>query len=149
MNKDQKVENDQKKENEKKKEYLWGYLDACKRLAVLEEQLKSIQQVEQAAKTQQLSDMPKGGGHQADLSDLLVKIENWQRKIDEAKVTAMSIKVDIETKITEMTDPNEQKVLRMRYIEGKKWNAIAEEMRYSWRQVINIHGSALLNVQIK
>lgn len=143
------MEERQKIENERKKEYLWGYRKACKRLAVLEEQLVSIQQVEASAKTQQLSDMPKGGGHQTDLSDLLVKIENWQRKIDEAKVTAMSIKVDIETKITEMTDPNEQKVLRMRYIEGKKWNAIAEEMKYSWRQVINIHGSALLNVQIK
>ncbi len=143
------MEKDQKVENDKKKKYLWGYLDACKRLAVLEEQLKSIRQVEASAKTQKLSDMPKGGGHQADLSDLLVKIENWQRKIDEAKVNAMSIKVDIETKITEMTDPNEQKVLRMRYIEGKKWNVIAEEMKYSWRQVINIHGSALLNVQIK
>ena len=123
MNKDQKVENDQKKENEKKKEYLWGYRNACKRLAVLEEQLQSIRQVEQAAKTQQLSDMPKGGGHQTDLSDLLVKIENWQRMIEEAKVNAMSIKVDIETKI-------------------------AETMHCHISTVHRIHGNALKNIKI-
>lgn len=148
MEKDQKVENDQKKENEKKKEYLWGYLDACKRLAVLEEQLQSIRQVEQAAKTQQLSDMPKGGGHQTDLSDLLVKIENWQRKIDEAKVTAMSIKVDIETKIAEMSDPDEQSVLQLRYIKDKKWTKIAETMHCHISTVHRIHGNALKNIKI-
>ena len=148
MNKDQKVENDQKKENEKKKEYLWGYQNACKRLAVLEEQLKSIRQVEASAKTQKLSDMPKGGGHQADLSDLLVKIENWQRKIDEAKVNAMSIKVDIETKIAEMSDPDEQSVLQLRYIKDKKWNTIAAEMHCHISTVHRIHGNALKNIKI-
>lgn len=143
------MEERQKIENERKKEYLWGYRKACKRLAVLEEQLVSIQQVEASAKTQQLSDMPKGGGHQADLSDLMVKIEKIQRKMDATKVEAMRVKVDIELKIAEMADPDEQMVLRMRYIEGKKWNYISEKMKYSWRQVINIHGRALLNVQIK
>lgn len=142
------MEKDQKVENDKKKKYLWGYLDACKRLAVLEEQLKSIRQVEQAAKTQQLSDMPKGGGHQTDLSDLLVKIENWQRKIDEAKVTAMSIKVDIETKIAEMSDPDEQSVLQLRYIKDKKWTKIAETMHCHISTVHRIHGNALKNIKI-
>ena len=117
-------------------------------MAVLEEQLKSIRKVEQAAKTQQLSDMPKGGGHQTDLSDLLVKIENWQRKIDEAKVTAMSIKVDIETKIAEMSDPDEQSVLQLRYIKDKKWTKIAETMHCHISTVHRIHGNALKNIKI-
>ena len=142
------MEKDQKVENDKKKKYLWGYLDACKRLAVLEEQLKSIRQVEASAKTQKLSDMPKGGGHQTDLSDLIVRIENWQRKIDEAKVNAMSIKVDIETKIAEMSDPDEQNVLQLRYIKDKKWTKIAETMHYHISTVHCIHGNALKNIKI-
>lgn len=142
-------EKEQRLGNERKKEYLGGYRKACKRIAVLEEQLESIRQVEESAKIQKLSDMPKGGGHQTDISDLLVKIENMQKKIDAARVEAMRAKVEIEASIGEVEDPDEQRVLRMRYIEGKRWSDIAEKMHYSYRHVLNIHGHALMHTKIK
>ena len=40
-------------------------------------------------------------------------------------------------------DDREQYLIRARYVEGRRWERIAVEMNYSWKQVHRIHGAAL------
>ena len=132
--------------NEEKKEYLNEYKYACKKLGALQEQLESIREVEQNAKVQTLSDMPKGSS-QRDLSDLLVRIENLEEKIDKAMMKCLEKKLEIEEALNCIQDEDEARVLRYRYIRFMKWEEIGKKMDYSIRQVLYIHGRALKNFE--
>lgn len=134
--------------NDEKKEYLNGYKYACRKILCSKEQLDALVETEQSAKIQQLSDMPKGGGRQSDLSDVLVSIERLQNMIDDKIVESLRIKVDIESKIFNVEEPDEARLLRLRYIDFKTWEEIACLMHYSYRQTLYIHGRALSNFMI-
>lgn len=43
----------------------------------------------------------------------------------------------------------EKYLMRLRYIEGCKWEVICVKMRYEWRQIHNIHASILKDLKIK
>ena len=49
--------------------------------------------------------------------------------------------------VEKLTDAYEIKLLYMRYFEFKKWETIAEEFKYTVRQVHNIHGRALQHLK--
>ena len=55
---------------------------------------------------------------------------------------------EIEFKIRQMENEDEQRVLRLRYIKGLKWEEVAVEMGYSWRRIHDIHGKALRNFEL-
>jgi hypothetical protein len=130
-------------------DYLNRYRDCCKRIVQLQEQLEGLREVEQSAKIQQLSDMPKGSARDSDLSDVLVKIENLQDKIDDKIVESLSIRLDIESLIVDLDSPEEADVLRMKYIELKPWKVIASEVNYSIQSAKRYHRSAIEKLQVK
>ena len=55
-------------------------------------------------------------------------------------------KNEIRETISSLSNPVERNVLRLRYLCGKKWEEIAVDTNYSWRQVHYIHGAALKNI---
>ncbi|HHV13221.1 MAG TPA: hypothetical protein GXX75_23390 [Clostridiales bacterium] len=134
-------------ENEKKKQYLSGYKNLCLKLRSLEEQLQSLREVEESAKIQKLSDMPKGG-KQTDLSDLMVRIEIIFTKIVRLRGECLKLRIEIENRIADIPDGMDSLILHKRYIEFKIWEQIGEELGYSGRQIINLHGRALINFNI-
>jgi hypothetical protein len=136
-----------REENEKKKEYLNGYKNLCWKVRSLEEQLSSLREVEQSPKIQQMSDMPKGS-KQTDLSDLMVREEALFAKIKEKRVECLEKKLEIEGRIADMTDGIQSSVLHSRYICCRTWDQIAYDLGYSSRQIINIHGKALIHFNI-
>ena len=138
----------EKEQNEQKKEYLNSYKRLCRKLQSLEEQLESLREVEQSAKIQEISDMPKGGIRQTDLSDYMVKLDKITYKIIRAKQDCMNRKLDIENRIADMEDGLESTILHKRYIELKAWEQIGKELEYSSRQIIRIHGQSLRNFEI-
>lgn len=113
----------------------------------MEEQLESLREVEQSAKIQEISDMPKGN-KQTDLSDYMVKLDKITYKIIRAKQDCMNRKLDIENRIADMEDGLESTILHKRYIELKAWEKICVEIDYSWKQTHRIHGQALGNFRI-
>lgn len=131
-------------ENDKKKEYLKSYKKLCDKLKSLEDQLQSLREVEQSAKIQQLSDMPKAH-RQADLSDVMVKIEAIYTKIIRLRAECIEKKLEIESRIADMPDGIEADILRKRYLEFKPWEEICVELNYSWRQTHYLHSRALSN----
>lgn len=130
-----------------KKEYLMSYKKACKRIESLKEQLNSLQEIEQSVRSQQISDMPKGGGRQQDLSDLMVKLEDLQIQIADAITESCKIKLEIEEALWKLEDPGEARVLRFRYIYFMPWEEISRTMNYSRKQIQRIHQKAIQNLK--
>lgn len=143
------IEKNEKAEYEAKKEYLMSYRIACRRIDNLKEQLDSLREVEQSAKTQQLSDMPRGGGSgQQDLSVLMTRLEELRIKINAAMAESNKIKLEIEEVLWGLKDTEEAKVLRFRYIYFMKWEEIAENIGYHRNHVLRIHKKAIKNLKM-
>lgn len=143
------IEKNEKAEYEAKKEYLMGYRIACRRIDNLKEQLESLQEIEQSAKSQQLSDMPRGGGSgQQDLSVLMTRLEELRAKINDAMAESNKIKLEIEETLWTLKNTEEVKVLRLRYIYFMKWEEIAEMTKYSCSHIRRIHKKAIKNLKM-
>ena len=54
----------------------------------------------------------------------------------------------IDLAIRRMENPDEQRVLRLRYLWGLKWEEVAVKMSYSWKQIHRLHSSALDNFEM-
>lgn len=71
------------------------------------------------------------------------KIDEMERKIDGMVDELVDKKEKIIQQIDSMEDENTYNILFARYIEKKTFEVIATEMKYSWRQVVRLHGTAL------
>ena len=58
------------------------------------------------------------------------------------------LKNDVCGRISAIKSDTERPILRKRYIEGKKWETIASEMRYTVRNCIRIHEKALSRITL-
>lgn len=77
------------------------------------------------------------------------KIDEMERKIDCMVDELVDKKEKIIQQIDSMEDENTYNVLFARYIEKKTFEVIATEMKYSWRQVVRLHGTALKQFEKK
>lgn len=77
------------------------------------------------------------------------KIDEMERKIDGMVDKLVDKKEKIIQQIDSMEDENTYNILFARYIEKKTFEVIATEMKYSWRQVVRLHGTALKQFEKK
>lgn len=56
---------------------------------------------------------------------------------------------EIVDQILSLDNIAQQRVLYERYVRGKRWEVIAEEMFYSTQHIFRIHGAALLSFAAK
>lgn len=77
------------------------------------------------------------------------KIDEIERKIDGMVDELVDKKEKIIQQIDSMEDENTYTILFSRYIERKTFEVIATEMKYSWRQVVRLHGTALKQFEKK
>lgn len=77
------------------------------------------------------------------------KIDEMERKIDGMVDELVDKKEKIIQQIESMEDENTYNILFARYIEKKTFEVIATEMKYSWRQVVRLHGTALKQFEKK
>lgn len=126
-------------------EFLERYPKVKREIDDLEERIKTIREKYSSAKAIVYSDMPKSSGT-SDLSDYMVKLEEYADKLIDKLKTQLGIEVDIMMTLEELKDLDESYVLRRHYIDGKKWETIAGEIPCSERQVYIIRSSALKNL---
>ena len=77
------------------------------------------------------------------------KIDEMERKIDGMVDELVDKKEKIIQQIDSMENENTYNILFARYIEKKTFEVIATEMKYSWRQVVRLHGTALKQFEKK
>ena len=76
---------------------------------------------------------------------MLWELENT---IDEEIDRLVDLKVEIRSVINEVSDCDQQMILRYRYIHFCSWEDIANQMGYGLRWVHTLHGKALNAVEV-
>ena len=77
------------------------------------------------------------------------KIEEMEEKLDKLIDEFVDKKNLIISQIDKIENETYYEILFARYIEKKTFEKIADEMTYSWRQVIRLHGRALQEYEKK
>ena len=126
--------------NAEKKRILKSYcrIDAQIRAAYAE--LDNVVTLIQSPK---LDGMPSTSSSEKDLADLIIKRDEILHRILEEIDRKQKARQRINDALDRMTNENERTVLILRYKRGMTFEEIAEEMEYSWRHTLRIHGYAL------
>lgn len=127
------------------KEGLKEYILIKKEIVQLEEQIMKLNEQKTSIKSQVITDMPVGSGEGREILDILVSIEEAIDKLNKNRVKLVSTLMEIENLI-EGLDATERVLMRYRYINDLKWEQIALNMNYSWRQVHRIHNEILKKI---
>lgn len=127
------------------KEYLLRYRIAYREAQDTEQRITQLRLKYAAPAAIEYSDMPKAHNSEHDLSDYIVKLDKLTDHLISKYTRCMGIEGDILRRLDMMDKQEEREVLRMRYIDGYRWDEIADRLHYSYRQVTRIHGTALLN----
>lgn len=142
-----------KKKNEEKMEYLRQYLRskrAVENYALQIEELRAAQ----IMPSKNTSGMPTGKGGKTDLSDYISKLEKLEDKYNNAIKEYMSKCEKVIDSISNLKDEKQRMVLLLRYTQqNNQWEKVWQQMNelgevYSLRQIFNIHGEALENLEV-
>jgi DNA-directed RNA polymerase specialized sigma subunit len=133
-------------ENEKKKEYLRLYRRAVRREKDILEEIQRLR-LDKMFPSVVNDGMPHGSS-QTDLSDYIAILDEQIELLKEERLEKARCYKRIEDRIRMMSNEDEQTVLRLRYIQGLKWEDVAAEMGYSWKQIHRIHSTALQNFKM-
>lgn len=133
-------------ENERKKEYLKSYRRAVKREQDILEEIQRLR-LDKMFPSVVNDGMPHGSS-QSDLSDYIAILDEQIELLKEERLEKAKCYKRIEDRIRQMENEDEQSTLRLRYIQGLKWEDVAGKMRYSWKQVHRIHSAALQNFKM-
>jgi predicted DNA-binding protein (UPF0251 family) len=94
------------------------------------------------------SGIPPSGTRNTDpqFTRCIEKILELEKIINDEIDGFVDLKKEIRATINAVQDPNEKLLLKLRYIEFLKWEAVAVEMGVSLKQVHRIHAKALRSV---
>lgn len=92
-------------------------------------------------------DRVQSSGSKDKLGDAVSKIIDLENEINTIIDGFMDKKQKIVNQIENIEDNMQYQVLFSRYIEGKTFESIAEETNYSVRQILRIHGNALVEFE--
>jgi DNA-directed RNA polymerase specialized sigma subunit len=94
--------------------------------------------------------MPHSPNRPADAAfvSCIERIDEAQKDVAEKVARLITLREEISSQISLLSDRDEQLVLRFRYVDGCTWEDIAGILNVSVRTVHRIHGSALQNFSV-
>ena len=128
------------------REFLRRTIKIKKEIDELENRIKEVRASYMAPRAIQYDDMPKAH-RPTDLSDYYARVEIYVNMLLEKEKELIGTHADIVMTVDRIEDPDERRVLMLRYIDGKSWIAIARAIPCSERAVYYIHGRALRHLE--
>ena len=86
------------------------------------------------------------GGVSDKVGNTVAKIVDMEAEINADIDRFVDLKRDISELLDHITDPDELRLLHLRYFQYKQWEEIAVDMNYTYRNVCYIHSRALQSV---
>ena len=80
-------------------------------------------------------------------SHIHVMIADYQTELESEMSQLLTIQKDIMGTVSKLTRPTEHRIIYLRYIECKTWQAIADDIGYTYQHTVRLHGSALKHLQ--
>ena len=128
------------------KEYLGQYQLAEAEIEACYEQIAALRD-EATRMSAELSDMPSGGECR-DLDDIVAEMVDLRAELIERIRRANQLRKEICDLIYSLEDERLIRLLHLRYIDGCKWEEVAERIGTDLRYVYRMHGRALQKVTI-
>ena len=99
--------------------------------------------------TATLSDMPRSDTpNVCRMEDTICKIVDLEKEINRDIDRLVDLKRETREIINQLTDPDQQLILELRYLCYKPWAEIMDELGYSETSIYRIHGEALKNIAV-
>lgn len=86
---------------------------------------------------------PGGSGNGQKLENAIVKKADLEMAIREEYEQLVESLREVRSLIKLVDDPMQRLILQKRYLNYQKWEVIAADLGYSWRQVHRLHGNGL------
>lgn len=90
--------------------------------------------------------MPHGTGTGDQVGNLICRMDNLEQKINLKIDQMIALRERIEDVIGGL-EPKDSLLMRLRYIDGKRWEQVAVEMNYSYSDVLRKHGYILNRIR--
>lgn len=130
------------------KEYLSQVMHIDQRINSKLEQVMKLREAATKA-TATLSDMPRPDSPNIQaMESTICKIVDLEREINEDVDRLVDLKAEARRVIQQITEPDQQLVLELRYLCYKPWTEIMSEIGYSEATLYRLHGEALKNIRI-
>ena len=130
------------------KEYLSQAFHIDQRIS---SKLSQVMRLREAATscTATLSDMPRPDSpSRQQMTDTICKIVDLEREINEDIDRLVDLKAEARRAINDVSDPDQQLILELRYLCYKPWNEIMTELGYSEPTIYRLHGEALKKIRV-
>ena len=128
------------------KEYLRSYRRMAEKLKQIEDDIDHMK-LERDSIQIRADGMPASSGISDRVATLAAKIVDMENDYLGKREDLLRHRAEIREVILSVPDDRQSEVLDLRYIQGLKWEEIADRMAYYPRHVQRIHGYALLEVQ--
>lgn len=128
------------------KEWLLRYRKAWKEAQDIELRLTQLRLRYSAPSAIRYSDMPKAHNN-TDLSDYMAELERFETVLIKKYQECIGLEVQIYQTVDNIEDVAEREVIRYRYIDGLRWEEIADKIPCALRTVYIIHGRALRHLE--
>lgn len=127
------------------KEYLSQYSSLDREIHILQEQVKDLEE-----KAESISHMSGSSNSSAfdKIGKTVARLVDTKNEIISMIDRLLALKKEIEGVIAELENPKYSQILTLRYINGQKWENIAQIMHMDLRWVHRLHGRALQKFQI-
>ena len=133
--------------NEEKKAWLRRYRQALDNERRLRNAIRAARSRAEAT-TQALRPAPGGSGGQDKVAAGVELLDSYQRKLVVQLAESERLRAEIEQAIDALPSADLRLVMRARYIDGRAWWQIANQMDVSESWVKKLHGKALNAIRV-
>lgn len=135
--------------NQEKKAYLQKYRAADDEINdLLREKERIMSRLTRM--TTSISGMPHGGGESDKMTDGVAKVIKLESEIDRKVDALCDFRDELQAQIGKIQREDFRRVLNLRYIQGLKWDSVADIMHYDIdaKKVFMLHGQALAALKL-
>ncbi len=129
------------------KEFLMRGINLERRVETIREQIEHYKALVNDCSVT-YSDSPKSTASNYRLEECTQKIMDLQEELCSAMADLVDVTCEIGKAIQKLDNYDYQDLLVNRYVLGKTWEKIAEDMNYGIRNVHRLHGEALREIKI-
>ena len=131
------------------KEYLNRIRFISAGLRVKEQELQQLGSDLYAIRSVDTSRERIDGGIPVSVADKVARIRDMQIVINKEWDQLLDLRKEARDQIMQLEDGRFRAVLTERYLNNKRWEQIAVDMNYTYRNIIKIHGKALQQFEIQ
>ena len=130
------------------KEELKSYIENKREIEIIKDKLMYLEEKKTSIKSMIINDMPKVTNKENDMiGNLLADIEDLINIYKEKELNLIKQQIKIEKAISNLEDPTDRNIIRLKYLDGHTWERICVILNYSWNGIHKKHRKILEKIR--